>query len=272
MADLEDLLVDAAQLDRALLSELLGAYVGIDAAAAGVVPKEGWARLNSDLKILVYLLARKAMVALDAVDLEVEGALPKVIEEHTGVKGGTLRPKLVRMKGEGLLSQDEGKGYFVPTHAVLRVKEQIETARSGNGAEKGDGSPARKRSRRQNTGKKGPSNGTGTPDSLTTLDSLPESINELLATVRSRSHPDRFEAALFHALRGQGREALTTDEILAAYSASRLARPVNASDVVAKCFRKGHITEGTPVDGQKTWRLTGSGERYIEAVLAQAAA
>ena len=268
MADLEDLLVDGAELDRALLSELLAAYVGIDAAATGIVPKQGWAGLGPDAKVLVYLLARKAMVALDAVDLEIEGALPKEIEESTGVKGGTLRPKLAGMKNEGVLAQDGAKRYFVPTHAVLRAKAKIERTRvSGSG--ESDGTPARQRQRRSGGGsRKRPTNGAVASDPPATLETLPESVNELLATIRSKPHTDRFEAVLFHALRSQGQETLTTDEILAAYAASRLPRPVNASDVIAKCFRKGQITAGTPRENQKTWRLTGSGERYIEGVLA----
>jgi hypothetical protein len=96
---------------------------------------------------------------------------------------------------------------------------------------------------------------------------VPESVNEMLAQIRSRPHTDRFEAVVFHGLKRQGLESVTTDDILAAYSATRMSRPVNASDVIAKCFRKGHITEGERRDGQRTWRLTGSGERYVEQLL-----
>ena len=276
MSDLEDLLVDRAELDRALLSALLGAYVGIDAATGGIVPKEDWIRLGPDAKVLVYLLARKAMVALEAVELQDEGALPKEIELRTGVKGGTLRPKLVRMKSEGILAQDDAKCYFVPTHAILRAKEAIEKARSADPSSTREGRSPRRRKRgpgrTQEGSKRRSSNGAAAPEAPATLGALPELVNELLATIRSRSHPDRFEAVLFHTLRSQGQEALTTDEILAGYAVSRLPKPVNASDVIAKCFRKGHITEGPRRDGQKTWRLTGSGERHIEAVLAEAAA
>ena len=125
MARLEDLLVSRAELDESLLTEVLAAYVGIDAETREVVPQPGWTRLGPDAKILVYLLARKAMQAMESVDLEVEGAAPKEISESTGVKGGTLRPKLVKMKGEGVLTQDGAKRYSVATHAVLRAKEII---------------------------------------------------------------------------------------------------------------------------------------------------
>jgi DNA-binding IclR family transcriptional regulator len=91
-----------------------------------VVPTQGWARLSPDAKILVFLLARKAMVALPDVALAIEGAAPREIERDAGIKGGTLRPKLVRLRKEGLLAQDDEGRYYVPTHAVLRAKTLVE--------------------------------------------------------------------------------------------------------------------------------------------------
>ncbi len=99
-----------------------------------------------------------------------------------------------------------------------------------------------------------------------------ESVNEILALLRERSHADRFQAIIFHALRGDGLESVTTDEILAAYSAARMAKPTNPSDIIAKCSRRGHVVEAPRRDGQKTWRLTGSGERYVENMLREQAA
>ena len=128
MAELRDLLVDRAELDQQLLAEVLAPFVGIDGQRAEVVPGEGWTRLAPDAKILVFLLARKAMVALPEVDVSVEGAAPKEIERDAGIKGGTLRPKLVRLRKEGLLAQDDDGRYFVPTHAVHRAKSLIEEA------------------------------------------------------------------------------------------------------------------------------------------------
>jgi hypothetical protein len=125
MPNLEDLLIDRAELDRGLLAEVLAPLVGIDRNTSEVVPMEGWNGLSAEGKVLVFLLARKAMAALPGVRMESEGAMPREIEEATGVKGGTLRPKLARMKARGLVSQDRAKRYFVPTHAVLRVKELI---------------------------------------------------------------------------------------------------------------------------------------------------
>lgn len=126
MAELKDLLVNRAQMDEALLAGLLSPFLGIDGERAEIVPMEGWTRLSIEGKVLAYLLARKAMASMEEVRLEIEAALPKEIEAATGVKGGTLRPKLVRMKSSGLLSQDNARRYFVPTHAVVRVKPILE--------------------------------------------------------------------------------------------------------------------------------------------------
>lgn len=92
---------------------------------------------------------------------------------------------------------------------------------------------------------------------------VPETLNELLAVLHDRTHHDRFEAIIFHALRLRGADGLTTDEIMNAYSVARVARPANPSDVMAKCVRRGHVMEGERRDGQKTWRLTVTGERYV---------
>jgi hypothetical protein len=111
----------------------------------------------------------------------------------------------------------------------------------------------------------GASNGAHSPDGER---ALPAAVNELLADLRNRPHTDRFTAVIYHSLKQGGPEALTTDEILSGYHATRMSRPSNPSDVIAKCFRKGHVTEDARREGQKTWRLTGSGERHVEQLLA----
>jgi hypothetical protein len=131
VAELKDLLVDRSKLDEALLAGLLGPYIGIDPERREVVPMEGWTRLGLEGKILTYLLARKAMHSMSEVGLEIEAAAAKEIETATGVKGGTLRPKLIRMKGDGLLTQDGERRYFIPTHAVIRIQPLIEGSSNG---------------------------------------------------------------------------------------------------------------------------------------------
>jgi hypothetical protein len=103
------------------------------------------------------------------------------------------------------------------------------------------------------------------------LSSVQRAVNEVLAGLRDRSHTDKFEAIIFHSLTSEGAESLTIEAILSAYAMSRMARPTNPSDIIAKCARRGHVTEGSRVDGQKTWRLTASGERYVRQLLQEIA-
>ena len=125
MAELKDLLVDRGKLDEELLAEVLLPLAGIDPGTQEIVPREGWKNLTPEGKILVVLLGRKAMCAMTEIDLDVESLAAKDVEKATGLKGGTLRPTLTRMKGKGLITQDKQKRYAVPVTAVLSAKEVL---------------------------------------------------------------------------------------------------------------------------------------------------
>lgn len=99
----------------------------------------------------------------------------------------------------------------------------------------------------------------------------PQAVNETLALVRNRSHTDKFKVILFHALNTEGVEEVPLERVLAAYSSGRIARPANPSDIIGKCMGSGHVTEGGRQDSHRTWRLTGSGQRYVEELLREAA-
>jgi hypothetical protein len=148
MGDLNELLVDREELDRGLLAETLLPLIGIDRNTLDVVPKPGWNALSAEGKIIVYLLARKAMVAMPDLSLDVEGALPQEIERNTGVRGGTLRPRLREMLADALLAQDSAGRYFVPVHAVLRARESIVGGSTNGQGRNPSGSARRSRARR----------------------------------------------------------------------------------------------------------------------------
>jgi DNA-binding IclR family transcriptional regulator len=78
------------------------------------------------LKILVYLLARKAMVAL-GFDLGAEGAAASAIALAIDVSQDTVSPGLRKMHKEGILEQAKDSKYFVPNHAVVRIKGMFGT-------------------------------------------------------------------------------------------------------------------------------------------------
>lgn len=93
-------------------------------------------------------------------------------------------------------------------------------------------------------------------------------IGEFLARVNPTSHPDTVRAVLYQALRTDT-ASLTANEILDGYRETRRKVPKNLSDVLAPCFKQGHIIEApAKKDGKKAWQITPSGERYVEELQA----
>jgi hypothetical protein len=121
---LEALVVTAKKLNRELVAEILSPYVRLDKDACSIRPLEAWLGLGIDLKILVYLLARKAMVAL-GFNLEGEGAIVSEVAGDISIEQDTVRPVLRRMYAEGILDRTQGRRYFVPNDAIERIKGMI---------------------------------------------------------------------------------------------------------------------------------------------------
>jgi len=121
---LNDLVVSGREINTELVAEILGPFVRLDADSSDILPTTAWAGLPPEAKILLYLLARKAMVALQ-MSIPGEGATPQEIEKSTGVVGGTLRPKLKKMLGARLLARGDDSRYLVPNHAMEAVKIHI---------------------------------------------------------------------------------------------------------------------------------------------------
>jgi hypothetical protein len=124
MAELEDLIVSGAELDKKLVAEILAPYVQLDKGECTIRPTERWMELSNDQKILVYLLARKAMVAL-GFDLATEGATASEVVAETGVKRGTAHPALRKLLGNRIVSQSRDKRYFISTYAIAQIKSML---------------------------------------------------------------------------------------------------------------------------------------------------
>ena len=122
--ELEALVVSERELDRKLVAEILSPYVRLDKDACDIRPLEAWLGLRTDLRILVYLLARKAMVAL-GFGSKAEGATASEIALDMNLEQGTVNPVLRKMRGEGALERARDRRYFVPNHAVERIKGMI---------------------------------------------------------------------------------------------------------------------------------------------------
>lgn len=127
MNNLEDLVVSGAEMDRKLVAEILAPYLRLDKETCGIRPTEKWDELGNEEKLLLYLVARKAMRALD-FPLEVEEAAASEVVEQTGVKAGSAYPALRGLLGQRIIDQ-VGKrgGYLVPNHALGRIKSMLAT-------------------------------------------------------------------------------------------------------------------------------------------------
>jgi hypothetical protein len=122
---LQDLVVDGKEADQALVGTLLAPFVRLDRNDLSIRPQAAWASLGANDRILVYLLARKAMRALD-FPLDREEAAPSEISAATGVKRGTVAPGVRRLLSENVLAQ-KGRAYFVPNHALQNIRQRLQT-------------------------------------------------------------------------------------------------------------------------------------------------
>ena len=122
---LEALVVsEKKKLNRKLVADILLPYVRLDKDASNIRSLEAWLGLGTDLKILVYLLARKAMVIL-GFGLGAEGAAVSEVARDTNLKLGAVSPVVRKMYAEGILDRARDRRYFVPNDAIERVGERF---------------------------------------------------------------------------------------------------------------------------------------------------
>lgn len=119
--ELEALIVSGKELDQKLVAGLLRPYLRLDKDECSIRPIEGWNGLRASMKILIYLLARKAMVALKFEIQEESTSVTEVVRD-TGVKEGTVKPALRKMLSDRLIAQSKDKKYFVPNYSIEKVK------------------------------------------------------------------------------------------------------------------------------------------------------
>lgn len=122
--DLESLLVSGKELDQKLVVEILAPYLKIDRDTCGIRPLNAWNDLKAYLKILLYLISRKAMMALE-LGLEEESSSATEIMRDTGLKKGTVNPALRTLFDIRVVQQTKERRYFIPNHAIEKVKAMI---------------------------------------------------------------------------------------------------------------------------------------------------
>jgi hypothetical protein len=112
---LRSLVIDADELDRARIAEVLRGILKIDKSGR-VLPDRGFRNLDARQKVLAFLLGRKVAVLLELTDTETIG--PKDLATQSGVATGTVRPAVRKLAEARLVSQDADSSYFLGPHQV----------------------------------------------------------------------------------------------------------------------------------------------------------
>ncbi|MBA7530202.1 hypothetical protein ES705_22405 [subsurface metagenome] len=133
--ELESLLVSGKEVDKKLVAAILEPYLRIDKETCDIRPLSSWSDLKANIKILLYLIARKAMVAL-GLPLATEGASATEIMQKTGMKKGTVNPALRDLFNDRVIEQFKDKKYYVPNHAIEKVKVMISEGQRVKASEK----------------------------------------------------------------------------------------------------------------------------------------
>ncbi len=129
MVALEELVIDTQELDRELVAGLLAPYLRLDRRSGDVVPLPSWEEVPTEGRVLLYLLARRAMRALN-LPISGAAATPIEIERATGIPGGSVRPALRRLLKSHAVAKSSGTGYIVPNCAMARVQQQLQPWRA----------------------------------------------------------------------------------------------------------------------------------------------
>lgn len=123
--EFESLFVSGKEVDKKLVAEILSPYLSIDKETCDIRPLSSWSELKAYKKILLYLVARKAMIAF-GLNLPEENASATEIMVSTGLKQGTVNPTLRQLLLEdGVLGQTKERKYYIPNFAIEKVKAMI---------------------------------------------------------------------------------------------------------------------------------------------------
>lgn len=132
---LKDLVADSSKLTEAAIENIVADYVRYDPGTYEVVLTPAGLSLGNDAKVLVLLVAISGWQYVTD-ELRPVDTRPSVLEQMTGIVGGTLRPVLKKLKDANLVVIT-GDGYAVRAanlDAIGRVvagERQIKSSSSG---------------------------------------------------------------------------------------------------------------------------------------------
>lgn len=109
-------------------------------------------------------------------------------------------------------------------------------------------------------------NGGNNSNSQTKLPSK-LSVNEFFQMAAPDSHVGRFVCAAYYLLHVGQTEQFTQTDILATYGKLRIKKPQNPADTLNQCIKKVFIIDASTINGQRSWTITPTGEKYVEGLL-----
>ena len=122
---LQDLVVSTDYLTD-IQYELLKGFVRLEKKKGELYFLDAFEELRPAQKIIVVLLAFRVKSKLGLPTMLDEGS-PKGIVRLTGLPPGTVKPSLRSLHKDRLVDQDEDGKYFIPDHAMPRVRKQFVT-------------------------------------------------------------------------------------------------------------------------------------------------
>ena len=120
---LRELILDQDTVTDELLKDQLAPHVGLSSTEDKIVPRPSFMRLPQPKKILLYLLARHAMVRLAIPGASIAAETEKVAESCL-VRPKSCREGLSRLKAVGMVTRGEN-GWSIPVHSLLRVATEL---------------------------------------------------------------------------------------------------------------------------------------------------
>jgi len=126
MNQLDTLFVSGKEIDEDLLIKILSPFLKIDQDSCSIIPSERWLKVNNELKIILFLIARKAM-KVRGLPIDNEEATPSEIGKEIGLKGGSVRPKLKSLFEQKIINRTDDARYFVPNYSLTKIKTMVDT-------------------------------------------------------------------------------------------------------------------------------------------------
>ena len=120
---LGELILDQDKVTDELLKEHVAPYVGLSATEDKIAAKPEFLELPQPKRILLYLLARHAMVRLEIAGAS-GGAKTEKIAESCLIPQKSCTETLSRLKTVGMVTMDNGE-WTIPVHSLLRVAGEL---------------------------------------------------------------------------------------------------------------------------------------------------